>query len=209
MKFYDCSTAPSPRRVRIYLAEKGLEIETENVSIADGEHMTPEFRAINPFCTLPALSLDDGSHLTTTAGIRRYLEDLHPEPPLMGRTAEEKGHVADLLSHIEHDGLLAILEGLRNYAKSMKGRALPGPDNYEQIPELAERGRLRGTTFINRLDELIGDKPFAAGDAYTVCDIDLLVLVDFAGWLKIKIPDDAKNAQRWYEAVSNRPSAKL
>ena len=91
----------------------------------------------------------------------------------------------------------------------MKGRALPGPDNFEQIPELAERGKTRVQLFLDRMDAMIGDKPFVAGDNYSVADIDLLILVDFAGWLKMSIPEDAANAQRWYESVSSRPSAKL
>ena len=91
----------------------------------------------------------------------------------------------------------------------MKGRALPGPDNYEQIPELAERGKARALKFLDRIEGMIGEKPFVAGDSYSVADIDLMVFLDFAKWLKLGLPENAKNAQRWYEAVSSRPSAKL
>ncbi|MBT3330094.1 MAG: glutathione S-transferase [Rhodospirillaceae bacterium] len=209
MKFYDCSTAPSPRRVRIFIAEKGLDIETVNIDMRKGEQMSEEFRAINPGCTVPALVLDDGTTLVTTAGIRNYLEDLHPTPPLMGATAKEKGLIADVQWKIEFSGSMAMAEALRNSAPRMKGRALPGPDNFEQIPELAERGKTRVQLFLDRMDAMIGDKPFVAGDNYSVADIDLLILVDFAGWLKMSIPEDAANAQRWYESVSSRPSAKL
>ncbi|MDA1099771.1 MAG: glutathione S-transferase family protein [Proteobacteria bacterium] len=209
MKFYDCHTAPSPRRVRIFIAEKGLEIETVEIDMRKGEQLSPEFRAINPNCTVPVLELDDGSRLLSTAGIRNYLEDLHPEPPLMGATAMEKGVIADTQWQIEFNGFMGVAEALRNSVPGMKGRALPGPVNYEQIPELAERGKLRVRHFLDNVDNMIGDKPFVAGEHYSIADIDLLILIDFAGWLKLSLPEGAGNAQRWYDAVSARPSAKL
>ncbi|MDP6830857.1 MAG: glutathione S-transferase family protein [Alphaproteobacteria bacterium] len=209
MKFYDCKTAPSPRRVRIFIAEKGLDIETVDIDMRKGEQMSEAYRAINPNCTVPALVLDDGNILQTTAGIWAYLEDMYPDPPLMGATALEKGQIADTRWKIEFSGMLAMAEALRNSAPPMKGRALPGPDNFEQIPALAERGKERVKLFLGRVDAMIGDKPFAAGDNYSVADIDLMIMIDFAGWLKMGLPDDAANAHRWYEAVSSRPSAKL
>lgn len=209
MKFYDCNTAPSPRRVRMFIAEKGLEIDTVNIDLRAGEQMGDAYRKINPNCTVPALALDDGTILHSTAGIRAYLEDLHPTPPLMGADARERGIVADLLWQVEGFGLAAMRDALRNASKAMKGRALPGPVDYEQIPELAERGRSQTLDFLAGIDGMIGDKPFAAGDNYTAVDIDLCIVVDFAGWLKMGLPEDAANAKRWYEAVSSRPSANL
>ncbi|MDP7428528.1 MAG: glutathione S-transferase family protein [Alphaproteobacteria bacterium] len=209
MKFYDCSTAPSPRRARIFIAEKGLDTETVEISIRDGEQMAPEFQAINPYCTLPVLVLDDSTTLTNTVAIWHYLEAAHPEPPLMGSTPLEKGLIANWQWRIETDGMAAMGEALRNVAKPMAGRALTGPHGYQQIPELAERGRLRVERFLDTVDDMIGTKPFVAGDSFSVADIDLLVVVDFARWLKMGIPDGAANAQRWYEAVSARPSAAL
>ena len=170
---------------------------------------SPEFRAVNPNCTVPVLELDDGSRLHTTAGIRSYLEALHPEPSLMGATPAERGAIADAQWQIEFGGSLAIAEALRNSAPRMKGRALPGPVDYEQIPELAERGKARAQRFLDNVDAMIGDKPFVAGDNYSIADIDLLIMIDFAGWLKMGLPEGAANAQRWYEAISSRPSAKL
>jgi glutathione S-transferase len=209
MKFYDCSTAPSPRRVRIFVAEKGLEIETIEIDLRNGEQMAPAFRAINPNCTVPVLVLDDGTTLTSTAGIRGYLEAVHPEPSLTGSTAAEKGRVADLQWRIEIEGMMAMSEALRNSAVRMQGRALTGAVDYEQIPALAERGRARVERFLNGVEAMIGDKPFAAGDHYSVADIDLLVVVDFAGWIKMSLPEGASNARRWHATVSGRPSAKL
>ena len=209
MKFYDCKTAPSPRRVRVFIAEKGLEIETVDIDMRKAEQLSDEFRAVNPNCTVPVLELDDGNRLVSTLGIWQYLEDKHPEPALMGTSALEKGQIADIRWQIEASGFTAVAEALRNSAPAMKGRALPGPDNYEQIPELAERGKVRVRRFLDRVDDIIGDKPFVAGDNYSVADIDLMILIDFAGWLKLRLPEDAANAERWYEAVSSRPSAKL
>lgn len=209
MKFYDCTTAPSPRRVRMFIAEKGLEIDTVNIDLREREQLSDDFRKINPNCTVPVLELDDGAFLRTTAGIRAYLEELHPTPPLLGADARERGIVADLLWQVENLGSSGVAEALRNSVPAMKGRALPGPVDYEQIPELAERGKAKAQRFLAGLDEMIGNKPFAAGDNYSAVDIDLCILVDFAGWLKMALPDDAANAQRWYETVSSRPSAKL
>ena len=209
MKFYDCSTAPSPRRARIALAEKGLldEIEVIEVNLREGEQRKPEFAAINPYLTVPVLELDDGRRIASSTGIFHYLEAAAPEPPLMGRTPAEKGLVGDLEWRIEMDGFMAIGECLRNTARGMAGRALTGKFDYEQIPELGARGRQRLERFFDGFDDMVGDKPFLAGDDYTIADITALVMVDFAKWIKVTLPEDAANARRWYEAVSSRPSA--
>ena len=209
MKFYDCSTAPSPRRARIALAEKGLldDIEVVEVNLREGEQKSPEFAAVNPYLTVPVLELDDGRRIASSTGIFHYLEAAIPDPPLMGRTPAEKGLVGDLEWRIEMDGFMAIGECLRNTARGMAGRALTGKYGYEQIPELGARGRLRIERFFADFDDLVGDKPFLAGDCYTVADITALVTVDFAKWIKVSLPEDAANARRWYEAVSSRPSA--
>ena len=148
MKFYDCATAPSPRRARMFIAEKGLDIETVEVDLRNGEQMGPDFRQVNPYCTVPVLELDDGTRLLSTAGIRAYLEAAHPEPALLGRTDAEKGVVADLVWRVEVDGFSAVGEALRNVAKGMKDRALTGPVNYAQIPDLGERGKARAGHFL-------------------------------------------------------------
>ncbi len=209
MKFYDCATAPSPRRARIALAEKGLldEIETVEVNLREGEQRTPEFAAINPWLTVPVLELDDGRRIASSAGIFHYLEAACPEPPLMGRTPAEKGLVADLEWRIEMDGFMAIGECLRNTAKGMAGRALTGRHSYEQIPELGARGRQRIERFMEGFDDMVGDRRFLAGDDYTIADITALVAVDFAKWIKVGLPEGAANARRWYDEVSSRPSA--
>ena len=128
MKFYDCATAPSPRRVRIYIAEKGLSdrIDTVEINLRESAQMTPEFGAVNPNRTVPVLETDDGARFLSTQGCWRYLEAAFPEPPLMGRTPEEKGRVADLDWWAEMDGFMAVGEALRNSAPRLKDRALVG-----------------------------------------------------------------------------------
>jgi glutathione S-transferase len=208
MKFYDCSTAPSPRRVRIFAAEKGISLPTVQVDLRNGEQFTPAFRAINPDCTVPALQLDDGTVIADAVAICGYLEELHPDPPLIGTTPQERAVVTALNRQIERDGFFAAMDALRNATKGLKGRALPGPHDYEQIPELAERGRARIAHFFRDMDARLAGKNFVAGDRFTIADISTMVLIDLAGWSKLTIPDECANLRRWYEAVAARPSAK-
>ena len=209
MKFYDCITAPSPRLVRIFIAEKDLEIQTQYVDLRNGEHLTPEFSKINPFCTVPVLETDDGTRLTSTQGCWRYLEEKFPEPPLLGTTASAKATIADLVWRIETDGFQAVGEGLRNLSPGLKDRALTGARNFAQIPQLGERGKERARAFLDQLDGMVGEKKFLTGDQFTAADIIMLVVVDFARWIKVTLPSKALNADRWYQSVSSRPSTKL
>jgi len=209
MKFFDCKTAPSPRRARIFIAEKGITVETVPVDLRSKEQLDPDFRSINPHCTVPVLELDDGTRLTTTAGIWRYLEAAYPDPALMGETPKQRGIISDLQWHIEMNGFMAMAEFLRNSAPAMKGRALTGPQDYEQIPELADRGKLRVQSFLEEIDQIIANKLYAAGDQFSVADIDLLVFIDFSIRRKLSLPEEATNARRWYDAVRARPSAQL
>ena len=209
MKFYDCSTAPSPRLVRVFIAEKGLDIPVEQIDLRGGQHLTSAFRGINPYGTVPVLELDDGTRLTSTRGCWRYLEEAFPEPPLLGTTPAEKAIIDDCLYHFEIDGFLAAAEALRNVAPGMKDRALPGPENYPQIPALGERGKVRTLRFLAHLDSLLRDKPYLTGDRFTAADIMAAVTVDFAGWVKIRLPEDAGSARGWYKRVSARPSMAL
>jgi len=207
MKFYDCKTAPSPRRVRIFLAEKSVEIETAQVDLGKGEQLNEAYREVNPDCAVPALQLDDGSHISEVLVICQYIEETYPEPALMGGTAEERARVSMWNAKVEQQGLLAMADAFRNSAKGLENRAVTGPDAYPQIPELAERGRLRVLQFFKRLDAQLASSRFVAGDRYSMADITAMVLVDFAGWIKIQVPDEATNIARWYAEVSKRPSA--
>jgi glutathione S-transferase len=207
MKFYDCKTAPSPRRVRIFLAEKGIDIETVQIDLGKGEQFSDEFRALNPDCTVPVLQLDDGSGISEVTAICQYVEELHPEPALFGSSPEDRARVSMWNAKVEQLGLWAMMDAFRNSAKGLVDRALPGPESYVQIPELAERGRRRLLQFFERLDHQLADNTFVAGDDYSIADISAMVLVDFAGWIKIAIPDDMEHVARWYSEVSKRPSA--
>lgn len=209
MKFYDCQSAPSPRRVRIFLAEKGIELPTVQVDLGAGEHLGDEFRAINPDCTVPVLELDDGTALTESFAICQYLESVYPDPPLMGRDALERALVTQWNARVEAQGLSAVAEAFRNRARGFAGRALTGPEGFEQIPELVERGRRRVELFLSRLDSELADREFVAGDVFTVADITALITVDFAGWIKVALPEGADNLRRWHEAVSARPGTQV
>ena len=208
MKFYDCSTAPSPRRVRIFLAEKGISVPTVQVDLRNGEQFSPAFRAINPDATVPVLELDSGTRIADAIGICVYFDAIHPQPPLMGQTGEEKAVIIERQRFAERNGFYAVMEAFRNSTPGLKGRALPGPDDYEQIPALAERGRARVMHFFNEMDAYLAQHPFAAGPRYSIADITALVTVDFARWAKLSIPDECGHLRRWHTEVSARPSAK-
>ena len=207
MKFYDCATAPSPRRVRIFAAEKGIELPTVQVDLRSGEHFGEAFRAVNPTCTVPVLELDDGTCIYESVAVCRYLEAAHPEPPLMGSSPAEQGVVAMWDHRIEIEGFQAAAEMFRNTARGMKDHALPGPDPVAQIPELAERGRMRVGRFFETLDAQLDGREFVTGPRYTAADITALVAVDFINRLKVETPEGCGNVRRWHEAVSARPSA--
>ncbi|ATG38497.1 glutathione S-transferase family protein [Phaeobacter piscinae] len=209
MIFYDCSTAPNPRRARMFIAEKGLDIETRDISIAKGEQMSEEFRAINPQATLPVLVTDGELILTENLGIAAYLEALHPEPPLMGRTPEEKGQVLMWHAIVEAQGGLPIAEALRNSHPAFAHRAIPGPENHAQIPELAERGRSRTQKFFDLLEARLQQSTFVALDHLTLADIAAFVFVDFARVIKMRIPEGNTATRGWYDRIAARPSAQL
>lgn len=207
MKFYDFAPAPSPRRVRIFLAEKGIAVPTVQVDLRNGEQFTPAFRAINPDCTVPVLEFDDGARISDMIGICRYFEETHPMPPLMGIDAQDKAVVESRQRQMERDGFYAVMEGFRNYTRAFKTRALTGAVDYEQIPELAERGRVRVGHFFETVNSMLADSEFIAGSRYMIADITALVTIDFAGRIKMTIPEHCIHLRRWYDVVTARPSA--
>jgi glutathione S-transferase len=207
MKLYDYQLAPNPRRVRIFLAEKGIAVTTVQVDLRAGEQFTPEFRSINPECTVPVLEFDDGRGIVEVIAICLYFELAHPEPALMGVGAQDRAIVADWHHRIERQGFWAVGDAFRNSTPGLKGRALPGPDEYEQIPALAERGRARTARFFEMLDRHLAGRQFVASDRYTIADIMALVTVDFAARINLAIPERCSHLRRWHETVSARPSA--
>jgi glutathione S-transferase len=206
---YDCSTAPSPRRARIVLSEKGVRHETVQVDLRAGEQLGEAFRLINPQCTVPVLVTDDGLVLTDNASIAAYLEARFPEPPLFGSTPAEKAEIASWQWRVEFEGLLSIAEAMRNRSPAMAGRALPGPVNYAQIPALVERGIARLQRFLVDLDERLAGRDFVAADRFSIADITAVVAIDFARIVKVQPGDAHPNVLRWRAAMALRPAMSL
>ena len=201
MKIYGFALAPNPRRLRIFLAEKGLKIPSEEVDISQGKNRTPEMLAKNPTGGLPFMELDDGSHLAESVAICRYLEGLHPEPNLMGKNNREQAEIEMWNRRMELNLLGPIARTFQNTSDFFKGR----------IKQFAEYGAAQRETShqqLQWLDAQIGNKPFIAGDRFTIADITAEVAVDFGEFAGIK-PDPAlKNLARWHQSVASRPSAK-
>jgi len=202
MKFYDCETAPSPRRVRMFLAEKGISVETVQVDLGNQEQHSEAFGKINPFHSVPALELDNGVVLNTSVGICHYIEAAHPEPALIGADPMKRGQIMDLDARIEQEGFLAVGEAFRNRAKSFKNNALVGPHQHAQIPELITRGKLRTQQFMHWLDQLLEHNEFIAGSDISIADIT-------AKWIKVEPEEEQVHLNRWFSEINSRPSAKV
>jgi glutathione S-transferase len=207
---YDCSTAPSPRRARILLAEKGVAHETIEVDLRNGEQMGEAFRRINPHCTVPVLRTEEGLLLTDNAAITAYVEARYPQPPLLGLTPQDKAEIASWNWRVEFEGLVAIAEAMRNRAPAMANRALSGPVNYAQIPALAERGLARVQQFFVMLNERLAAREFVATDRFSIVDITAVVAVDFSRVVKVKADEQQHpHLVRWRAAMAQRPAMAL
>ena len=211
MKLYDCKMAPNPRRVRIFIAEKGLQIPAVEVSIIEGENLKPEYLKVNPRGLLPVLELDDGTRLDETQAICRYLEETHPEPNLMGRTTLERAQIESWQRHMEFDGMTAVSEVVRNSIPAFSSRGLPGVTQpVAAIPALVERGTQSVKRFYDRLEQRLKESEYVGGNRFSIADITAICVVDVAkNRINLPIPGENKQTQRWYEAVSARPSAKV
>ncbi len=206
---YDCATAPSPRRARILLAEKGVAHETVLIDLRTGEQLGEAYRQINPQCTVPALRTEDELLLTDNAAITAWVEAQFPQPPLLGSTPRDKAEIASWQWRVEFEGLLSIAEALRNGSPAMANRALPGPVDYAQIPELAQRGVARVQQFFATLNERLAQREFIAADQFSIADITAVVAVDFARVVKVKPGEAHPHLQRWRAAMALRPSMSL
>ena len=208
MKLYQYAGSPNSRRVRIFLAEKDLSIPLVPIDLSKGEQHSDAYRAINSRRVVPTLVLEDGTAIGEVPAILRYLKEIHPQTPLHGESAKERALVTMWERRVELEGFAAVMEGIRNAAPSLKGRAIAGPHDYEQIPELAERSKLRVKNFLADLDARLTELPFVAGEHYSIADITALVTVDFAAKaINVLVPDTYAALRRWYELVSKRPSA--
>ncbi len=201
MKLYDSAMAPNPRRVRIFLAEKGIEVEKVQVDLARAENRSPGFLAKNPLGGVPVLELDDGTCIAESVAICRYFEETHPEPPLMGVDAVDRALVEMWNRRMEFEVFLPIAQVFRNTHEFFKGR-IP------QVPEWGEVCREAATRRLAWLDGVLAERPFVAGERFTIADITALCGIDFGRVTGIRIGPDQKNLARWHEAVSGRPSAK-
>ncbi|GGC98078.1 glutathione S-transferase family protein [Undibacterium terreum] len=209
IKLYQSPASPNSRRVRMFLAEKGVQVAVIPVDLGAKEQFSDPYRAINPRLQVPALVLEDGTSITEVPAIWRYLELTHPGTPLLGATAKEQGLIAMWERRVELDGFSAVMEAVRNTVPGLKGRALSGPHAYEQIPALAERSLERIKNFYADLNTWLGTSSFVAGEQFSVADITAFITVDFAtGGAKLPIPEEHTATKRWYDRIAARPSAK-
>jgi glutathione S-transferase len=201
MKLYDGGRAPNPRRVRIFLAEKGIKIPTEQVDLGALQQRSPAYTAINPMQRVPALVLDDGTVIAESIAICRYFDALNPEPPLFGRGALDCALVEMWNRRAELHLLFPVAAVFQHQHPAMKQMVQP------QVPDWGEANKPRVTAFVQFLDGELKDRPFVAGANYTVADITAQVAVDFMRVSRLAVPDEFANVRRWHQAVSARPSA--
>jgi len=206
-KLYHAPSSPNSRRVRIFLAEKGISVPLAAVDLGKGEQHAEAYRAINPRRVVPTLVLADGTAIGEVLAIWRYLEEACPDRPLLGTTPKDKALVTMWERRMELEGFAAVMETVRNAAAGLKGRAIAGAHDYEQIPALVERGRQRVADFYADLETRLAEVPFLAGNRFSVADITAIVTVDFATKaLSLPIPEGDVESQRWYALVAARPS---
>lgn len=208
MKLYDADWAPSPRRVRIYLAEKGIEVERVRVDLRAGEHLGEAYLQVNPRGAVPALVLDDGEVICESAAICRYFEAQQPDPPLFGETPREIARIESWTRRIEGDGYAAVAYVLRNSVPAFQDRAVAGKwPPIPQLPELTTRGAILWSGFVEALDTQLRGRDWVTGDRFSFADITALITIDFARAAKLGVPDECAEVRRWHAAASARPSA--
>ena len=201
MKLYDGGKAPNPRRVRIFLAEKGVEIPLEPIDMTALGHKSESVRALNPLQRLPVLELDDGTALSESVAICRYFEELHPNPPLMGRDMQDRAVVEMWQRRIEMHLLLPVANVFRHAHPAMAEWEVP------QIKEFSEANRPKVMDMLQFLDAEMEDRPFIAGDNFTIADITAMIAIDFMKPARLQVPDDHEALLSWYGNVKARPSA--
>jgi glutathione S-transferase len=207
MKLYQSQGSPNSRRVRIYLAEKGISMPIVPVDLGSREQFSDAYAAINPRLMVPTLVLDDGTSIGEVPVIIRYLEEVNPAPPLLGTTPRAKAVIAMWERRIEQEGFAAVMEAVRNAVPGLKNRAIAGPHDYAQVPELVARSQQRVRNFYADFNARLVTVPFAAGEEFSVADITAVVTVDFATKAAgLPIAEAHVPLKRWYDLVSKRPS---
>lgn len=209
MKLYDFALAPNPRRVRMFLAEKGIEVPMVQVNTREREQFAESFAAVNPLNAVPVLELDDGTCIAESVAICRYFEEIQPEPALMGTDAKDRALVEMWNRRCELVGYAAAAEAVRNSAPMFEDRGLPGVQGgVPQIPALVERGRQTLGRFFALLDRQLAENPFVAGAAFTIADITGFVTIEFAKRADVQLPEGgADHLLRWHGEIAARPSA--
>ena len=202
MKLYDGGRAPNPRRTRIFLAEKNIQLPMEQVDLGAMQHRSPAYAAVNPLMRVPALVLDDGIVITESIAICRYFEALQPDPPLFGRGALQIAQIEMWNRRLELHFLFPVSHVFRNSHPAMKEMEVP------QVPAWAEANKPRVMDFLALLDRELGARRYIAGEHYSVADITGMIAVDFMKPAKLAMPEDLNSLKRWHEDVSSRPSAK-
>ena len=201
-KILETKTAPNPRRVRIFLAEKGIEVPYEDLDLMKGALKTPEFTKINPFQRVPVLILDDGTAISETVAICRYAEEIKPDPPLFGKGALGKAQVEMWNRRVELGLLASVAQAFRHLHPAMAQLEVP------QVKEWGEANKPKALEVLAFVDQELSHRPYIAGNDYSVADITALVAIDFMRVARIQRSPDLKNLDRWYNEVSARPSTK-
>lgn len=201
MKLYDNTSAPSPRLVRIFAAEKGIDLELEPIELTKGEHKTPAFRAMNPLARIPVLELDDGTCISETIAICRYLEAIQPQPPLFGTDAKDQAIVEMWRRRIENEILIPIAGYFRNCMPFFKGM-------YPQFEDFGEANKKLAFKRLNWLNDELANREFIAGDRLSIADIQAVCAIEFGRASQIVYdPEEHAHLRRWHKGMRARPSA--
>ena len=202
LKILETRTAPNPRRVRIFMAEKGIDVPYEDLDLMKGQLKTPEFTQLNPFQRVPVLILKDGTAISETVAICRYAEEIQPAPPLFGTGAVGKAVTEMWSRRMDMGLLLSIAQAFRHIHPAMAHLEVP------QVKEWGEANKPRTLEILNIMDQELATRPYIAGQDFSIADITALVAIDFMKVARIQRPDSLLNLDRWYKSVSSRPSAK-
>lgn len=203
MKLYTFDSAPNPARLKMFIDYKGIAVDTQQIDMGKAAQLDASYTEVVPEATLPALVLEDGTRLTEVIAIAHYLEAMHPNRPLLGTTPEERGLILNWNHRIFNTLFMACAEAFRNGHPAYAGRALPGPQNFEQIPALAERGKDRLMTGLEMINAELADRPFIAGEQFSFADIDLLAVLSFAKWAaKTEPKEDMSHLHAWRQRAA-------
>ena len=210
MKLYDFGPAANAQRVRVFLAEKGLELAMVELNVRDDKQFAEPYTTMNPFHCVPFLELDDGTVIAESLSICRYLEELHPEPSLFGRTPEERAVIDMWCRRVELDGFIPMLHALRNHVPMFAGRVVPGTrTDLAQLPEMVARGKEMMEIFLGRIEPQMAANAFIAGERFSIADITGFFTVRMTKAVEMDIAGRYPNVARWFGEVSSRPAFAL